>query len=57
MRFFLIIIHFQGALVFHKVEYNVVDNNGGWGDLNTHHMTIFLKLFNIVDENDFLNKM
>jgi hypothetical protein len=49
---FLIIIYFQGALVFHEVEYNVVDNNGGWGGLNVHLMTIFLKLFNIVDENE-----
>jgi hypothetical protein len=52
---FLIVIYFEGALVFHKVEYNVVDNNGGWGSLNTHLMTIFLKLFNIVDENEFSN--
>jgi hypothetical protein len=54
---FLIIIYFQGALVFHEVEYNVVGNNGGWGGLNVHLMTIFLKLFNIVDENELkINK-
>jgi hypothetical protein len=54
---FLIIIYFQGALVFHEVEYNVVDNNGGWGGLNVQLMTIFLKLFNIVDENELKKKI
>jgi hypothetical protein len=28
---------------------------GGEGHMYTHPMTIFLKLFNIVDENDFFN--
>jgi hypothetical protein len=54
---FLIIIHFQGALISHKIHiYNVVDNNGGWGweGVNTHSMTTFFQLLNIVDENDFL---
>jgi hypothetical protein len=29
----------------------------GGGGLNTHLMTIFLNYFNIVDENDLLNKI
>ncbi len=53
---FLIIIYFQGALVFQKYLYNVIDNmgrGGGGGLVNTHPMTIFLKLLNIVDEMIF----
>jgi hypothetical protein len=31
MGFFLIIIYFQGALIFRKYIYNIVDKNGGGG--------------------------
>ncbi len=42
MGLFLIIIYFQGALIFHKIIYNVVDNDGeGKGGVNTHPMPTF----------------
>ncbi len=36
----------------------IIDNNwvGGGGGGDTHSMTIFLELLNIVRENDFLKK-
>jgi hypothetical protein len=38
MRLFLIIIYFQGALIFHYIYvYNVVNNNGK--GVNSHPMT------------------
>jgi len=42
-----------------KYIYNIVDKNwvGGRGQGYIHPMTMFIKLFNIVDENKFLNKI
>jgi hypothetical protein len=43
MGLFLIIIYFQGALIFHKYIYNIVDKNlgGGGGGGNIHPMMTF----------------
>jgi hypothetical protein len=38
-----------------KYIYNIVENN--WVGGYTHPMIMFIKLLNIVDENDFLNKI
>jgi hypothetical protein len=41
-----------------KYSYNIVNNNWvGGGGVYIHPMTMFLKLFNIVDENKILKKI